>query len=90
MNSQGASAAKAGLSVRTARRVEQATALPSRRGPRTWRTREDPLAAVWEAEAVPLLERDAQLNAVTLLAELRKSLTLKDLDLGPCGPRPPA
>jgi len=72
VNSQEASASKAGMSVRTARRVEQATALPSQRGPRTWRTREDPLAAVWDSEIVPLLERDAQLNAVTLLEELQR------------------
>jgi len=72
VSSQETAAAKAGMSVRTARRVERATALPSQRGPRTWRTREDPLAAVWESEVVPLLERDAQLNAMTLLEELQR------------------
>jgi len=39
---------------------------------RSWRTREDPLAAVWAAEVVPLLQADAQLNAVTLLEELQR------------------
>jgi hypothetical protein len=72
VSSQETAAAKAGMSVRTARRVERATALPSQRGPRRWRTREDPLAAVWESEVVPLLERDALLNAVTLLEELQR------------------
>jgi transposase InsO family protein len=72
MHGQEAAAAKAGMSVRTARRVERATSLPSQRGPRTWRTRQDPLAAVWDSEVVPLLSRDAQLNAVTLLEELQR------------------
>lgn len=72
MHGQEAAAAKAGMSVRTARRVERATALPSQRAPRTWRTRQDPLAAVWDSEVVPLLSRDAQLNAVTLLEELQR------------------
>jgi hypothetical protein len=71
-NSQETAAAKAGMSVRTARRVEQASALSSQREPRAWRTREDPLAAVWDTEVVPLLERDAQLNGVTLLEELQR------------------
>ncbi|MCL4699329.1 MAG: IS21 family transposase [Burkholderiaceae bacterium] len=71
-HSQEAAAAKAGMSVRTARRVEGAKALPSQQGPRSWRTREDPLSAVWDAEVVPLLERDALLNGVTLLEELQR------------------
>jgi transposase InsO family protein len=72
MHGQEAAAAKAGMSVRTARRLERATSLPSQRAPRTWRTRQDPLAAVWDSEVVPLLSRDAQLNAVTLLEELQR------------------
>ena len=43
-----------------------------RRPERSWRTRDDPLAKVWEAEVVPLLRVDAQLNAVTLLEELQR------------------
>ncbi len=72
VHSQEGSAAKAGISVRTARRVDQAVALPSQREPRAWRTREDPLEAVWEAEVVPLLEADPMLNGVTLLEELQR------------------
>lgn len=72
MHSQEASAAKSGMSVRTARRVDQAQALPSQREPRAWRTREDPLEEVWEAEVVPLLEADPMLNGVTLLEELQR------------------
>ena len=72
LHSQEASAAKSGMSVRTARRVDQAQALPSQREPRAWRTREDPLEEVWEAEVVPLLEADPMLNGVTLLEELQR------------------
>jgi transposase InsO family protein len=69
---QVAAAARAGLSERSARRIEQSQSLPSQRQPRTWRTRPDPLGEVWEAEVVPLLQADAGLNAVTLLEELQR------------------
>jgi hypothetical protein len=41
---------------------------------RTWRTRPDPFAEVWEADLVPLLERDEEgvLEATTLLDELQE------------------
>jgi hypothetical protein len=55
---QEIAAAKTGISVRSARRIEQATGLPSQRGERAWRTRSDPLAGVWEEEVVPLLESE--------------------------------
>lgn len=70
--SQVASAAKAGISERSARRVEVAQRLPSQRPQRNWRTREDPLSAVWDSEVIPLLQTDARLNAVTLLEELQR------------------
>lgn len=69
---QVASAAKAGISERSARRVEQAGPLPSQQPARSWRTRQDPLGAVWEVEVIPLLRADAALNAVTLLEELQR------------------
>lgn len=69
---QVAAAAKAGISERSARRIEHSDALPSQRPSRSWRTRQDPLAAVWDAEVVPLLQADAELNAVTLLEELQR------------------
>ena len=69
---QVAAAAKVGISERSARRVEGSQALPSQREQRSWRTRQDPLGAVWDAEVVPLLQADAQLNAVTLLEELQR------------------
>jgi hypothetical protein len=70
--SQEAAAAKVGVSVRSARRIEQTTTLPSQGAPRTWRTRHDPLARVWEAELVPLLRQAPGLTAVTLLEELQR------------------
>lgn len=69
---QEAAAAKVGVSVRSARRIEQATTLPSQRGVRRWRTRADPLAGVWETELVPLLRQTPALTAVTLLEELER------------------
>ncbi len=70
--SQEAAAAKTGISVRSARRIEPTTTLPSQRGARTWRTRPDPLAEVWEAEIVPLLRSAPGLTAVTLLEEMQR------------------
>jgi hypothetical protein len=69
---QVAAAAKAGISERSARRIELSDALPSQRPSRSWRTRSDPLAAVWDAEVVPVLQSDPQLNAITLLEELQR------------------
>lgn len=70
--SQVAAAAKTGISERSARRIDQASHLPSQRPQRSWRTRTDPLEAVWDTEVVPLLQSDARLNAVTLLEELQR------------------
>ena len=69
---QVAAAAKVGISERSARRIESSEALPSQQPTRNWRTREDPLTTVWDSEVVPLLQTDAQLNAITLLEELQR------------------
>ena len=69
---QVAAAAKAGLSERSAQRIEHSEALPSQRETRAWRTRTDPLEPVWANEVVPLLESDGTLNGVTLLEELQR------------------
>jgi hypothetical protein len=66
-------AAKAGFSVATGRRLHHDPRPPSqKKAPRSWRTRVDPLAAVWESEIVPLLERAPGLKAVTILHELER------------------
>jgi len=70
--SQVAAAAKVAISERSARRVEQSDCLPSQRPERHWRTREDPLVDVWDAEVVPLLRADPLLNGVTLFEELQR------------------
>lgn len=70
--SQEVAAAKIGVSVRTARRIEKAPAPPSQSKPRGWRTRADPLADAWEAELLPLLQSAPGLTAVTLLEELQR------------------
>lgn len=69
---QEAAAAKAGISVRSARRIERAGGLPSTQESRQWRTRADPLAPWWETEIVPLLAGSPTLNAVTILEELQR------------------
>lgn len=64
----------AGVSAKTARGWEDGP-LPSTRSkePRTWRTRLDPLAAVWDLHVVPLLQSDdeGKLQATTILDELQ-------------------
>ena len=70
---QEAAAAAAGMSVRTARTWQEGQ-LPSESKPdRTWRTREDPFASVWDTDVVPLLVADekAILEAKTVLEALR-------------------
>lgn len=71
---QEAAAAAAGMGVRTARRWEVGLMPSERRQCRTWRTRLDPFAGVWEADLVPLLEQDEEgvLEATTLLEELKE------------------
>ena len=58
------SAAKAGISVRSGRRIEKDDR--SGKGARHWKTREDPLAAVWASELEPLLENEPTLTGITL------------------------
>lgn len=67
---QEAAAAAAGMSVRTARTWARGPLPSAGQPPRSWRTRPDPLAPVWEQEIVPLLDadRDGILEATTVLA----------------------
>ncbi len=61
---QETSAAKADISVRSGRRIEKGQRQNTKE--RHWRTRKDPLAAVWELELIPLLEREPSLTGITL------------------------
>jgi len=69
--SQELAAAKAGISERSARRIEGAVTLPSQNPRRYWRSRPDPFAEVWDTEIVPLLKNAPKLMAVTLLRKLQ-------------------
>lgn len=67
---QELAAARTGMSVKTARRYERLGKLPSQlKGPRTWRTRENPFEEIWPW-VVEQLERDPALQGATLFAEL--------------------
>ena len=63
-----AAAAAAGMCERTARRWQDGPWPSTTKTPRTWRTREDPFAEVWQTEVVPHLAADEQgrLQALTL------------------------
>ena len=61
---QELSAAKAGISVRSGRRIEK-DERPDK-GARHWKTREDPLVTVWKSELEPLLENEPTLTGITL------------------------
>ena len=69
--SQVLAAARAGISERSARRIENSVTLPSQNRRRYWRSRVDPFAEVWESEVVPLLQRAPKLMAITLLRKLQ-------------------
>lgn len=70
---QEQAAASSGMSIRTARRWEKGLLPSQTKGPRPWRTREDPFEGVWEQEVVPLLRSDSrgELEAKTVLRELQ-------------------
>ena len=61
---QDTSAAKAGISTRSGRRIENSE--NSNKKERDWRTRKDPFEDVWNSELVPLLEKESSLTGITL------------------------
>jgi hypothetical protein len=64
-------AAKAGFSAATAYRIEQDLRLPSQKRSPRGRRRQDPLAAVWDSEVVPLLKSVPGLRPVGIFDEIR-------------------
>lgn len=65
-------AAKAGMSEPTARKYRRAAKMPSElKKEHNWRTRPDPFSEVWP-EIEVLLERDAGLQAKTILEDLQR------------------
>ena len=71
--SQELAAAKAGISERSARRIDSSSplTLPSQTPRRYWRARADPFADVWDTEVVPLLKSAPKLMAITVLRKLQ-------------------
>ena len=73
--SQQVAADAAGISVRSAQRIDRGELQPEgqqqQRG-RHWRTRADPLAEVWQSVLVPMLEKAPQLEPQTLLLHLEQ------------------
>lgn len=65
---QHISVMKAGISVRSGRRFEKAR---EQNSVRHWRTRKDPLEAVWDSMLVPLLKERPALTPTTLLEMLQ-------------------
>jgi Mu transposase-like protein len=65
-------AAKAGFSAATAYRIEQDPRLPSQRKAPRRRRRQDPLAAVWDSEVVPLLKSTPGLRPIAIFDETRR------------------
>lgn len=71
-DSRKGAAAQAGISERTARRIESGTHRPERGRPRDWNTRADPFDGIWDAELKPMLEREPRLEPTTLCEELQE------------------
>jgi hypothetical protein len=71
---QRTAAAIAGMSERAARKWQKGPLPSETKVDRSWRTRKDPFADVWDTEVVPLLvaDEDGVLDATTILAELQR------------------
>jgi hypothetical protein len=63
---QPQSAVIAGFSERSGRRIESGERSQNLGEERTWRTRPDPLAQVWQSELEPMLQAEPRLEAMTL------------------------
>jgi hypothetical protein len=75
-------AAKAGISERTARRIERDPRLPSQRPAGLKRRRQvpDPLDGIWESDILPLLESRPGLRPIALLEEMQRRHPDRDWD----------
>lgn len=70
-NTQTLSCAKSDISLRTGRDIERGKHHTAIGKSRHWRTREDPLEAVWVSELEPMLAEHPALQAITLLEYLQ-------------------
>jgi transposase InsO family protein len=82
IHSIAVAAAKAGVSIATAYRIETDPRLPSQKTMPRGRRRPDPLANVWDSEIVPMLEAAPGVRAVAIFEEISR----RHLDL-PTGVR---
>ena len=71
-HSPAIAAAKAGFSTAAAYRFEKESWLPGKERPRRERRRADPLADVWDSEAVPMLKAAPGLRPIAIFEELRR------------------
>ena len=71
-NSPTVAAAKAGFSRATGYRIAADPRLPSQKKKPRGRRRPDPIAHLWEAEVVPLLEAAPGIRAVAVFEEMRR------------------
>lgn len=71
-NSTAVAAAKASISLATAYRLEADARLPSQKKPPRKRRRPDPLADIFDAEVVPMLEASPGLRAVAVFEEMMR------------------
>ncbi len=67
-----AAAAQAGISLRTAYRIENDPRLPSQTAAPRGRRRPDPLIAIFEAEIVPMLEASPALRPIAIFEEMQR------------------
>ena len=65
-------AAKASISVATAYRIEQDPRLPSQKKTARGRRRPDPLAEIFDAEVVPLLQASPGIRAIAVFEEMMR------------------
>ena len=72
-HTQATAAAKGGLSIATARRIDRDPRPPNaKKLGRSYRTRPDPLVGLWDEEIVPLLQAAPGLRPITLFDELAR------------------
>ncbi len=71
-HSRQIASAKAGFSPSTGARLDADSRLPSHKQPPRGRRRPDPLAEVWEAEIVPMLQAEPGLRPVAILGEMQR------------------
>ena len=66
---QEVAASKAGISVSTARRIENERHQLNK-DKRTWRTRPDPLEPIWDSVVLPLLKQDPEITPIGIFDHL--------------------